>query len=463
MTGISVNTEIGQGTSINGLASGIETGTIIKALVEAERVPITHLTKQQEKAQGQQEQLHSVQTLLQQLASSVEEFALPSLYESSQKVTSSDPTRVAVAASSGAGPGGYQVEVKQLANSAQRTFQYTSPEAETTVTIDGREYTLAAKETAKELAAKINSDSKADVYAAVLGSGETIVLSTRATGVTEGEFIKVSGSALTEKAGTAREGRDAEYSVDGVEGKSASNVLTEAIPGLTLTLTGVTTATGPVTIDVQPPAPSTEQLEAQIQSFVKLYNATVEAVQRQLTTKPLEHAEKASEYAVGSLFGDTQLMGLLTSMRTTMYEAVEGLPTSMSSPYDIGLGAGLSGGSGTPSQASIEGLVKLEPGKLSSAISEDPEAVQKMLQGWSKNLQKVVEGASGPGGTLAIRIEGEETQITQLRSRITTMNEALAVREKAIVQEYAEMEAALARNSTQLSWLTSQSEQLAKG
>ncbi len=461
MTGISVNTETGQGTSITGLASGIETGAIIKALVEAERLPIKHLTTQQEKVQAQQGQLRTLQGALQQLSFEVSEFALPSLYESSQRVTSSEPQRVGVSGTAGAGAGGYQVEVKQLANSAQRTFQYTTPEAEGAVTVDGHEYQLKVGETAKELAAKINSDGTATVYAAVLGT-ETIVLSDRATGETGGEFIVVTGAALTEKAGTAKAGKDAEYSVDGVAGTSKSNILTEAIPGVTLTLSGLTTTSGPVTVDVQPPGPDSEALEAQIQSFVKLYNATVESIEKQVSTKPPEGASSAGEFAIGALFGDTDLTGLLTNMRTTMYESVAELPVGMSNPNDIGLGTGLSGGA-KPSQSSIDGQIKLEPTKLSAALAESPEAVQKMLEGWSQNLQKVITAASGPGGTLAIRIEGDETQVTQLKSRITSMNEMVSVREKAIVQEYAAMEAALARNSTQLSWLTQQSESLPKG
>ncbi len=461
MSAISVNTGGTTPTSISGLGSGIETAAIIKALVAAEQVPIGHLTKQQEKLQAQQEEVRSIQSTLQQLSFAVSEFTLPSVFESSQKVTSSEPQRVAVVATSGAGVGGYQVEVKQLANSAQRTFQFKSPASEETITIDGHEYKLAAGGGAKELASKINADGTATVYAAVLNS-ETMVFSTRATGATKGEFIKVTGGSLTEKAGTAKEGKNAEYSVDGVAGTSASNVLSEAIPGLTLTLAGVTSTVGPVTIDVQAPGPSVGAIEEKLQSFVKLYNGAVEMLQRQITTKPIAGASSAREFAVGSLFGDTELMGLLSRMRSSMYEAVAGLPSTMSSPLDIGLGTGIGKGT-TPSQASIEGLITLEPSKLASAVAESPEAVEKMMQGWSKSLRATIDGISAPSGGLSARVEGDETQITALKTRISTMNEMLTVREKALVATYARLESVLARNSAQLSWLGQQTEQLKKG
>ena len=77
---------------------------------------------------------------------------MPSLFESSQAVTSSEPTRERAATSEGAAIGGYEVEVTQLANSAQRTFTFTSPAAEDTRTIDGNSFTVKAGESAKEFA-----------------------------------------------------------------------------------------------------------------------------------------------------------------------------------------------------------------------------------------------------------------------------------------------------------------------
>jgi flagellar hook-associated protein 2 len=461
VSSISINTAAGQATSITGLASGFDTSAIIKALVEAERVPITHLTTQQEKLQAQREQLGSLQTTLQQLSFQLAEFSLPSLFESSQTVTSSEPQRVSATVTSGAGIGGHQIEVTQLADSAQRTFTFTSPKAEETVKIDGHEFKLAANATAQELAHEINANSGATVYAAVLNSG-TIVFSTRTTGVTGAEFIKVEGGALVEQAGSAREGQNAKYSVDNVSGESTTNTVTEAIPGVTLTLEGLTTKSGPVAIDVQAPALDSSAVEAQVQAFVKSYNATVEALEKQITTKPIAGASNAKEYAVGTLFGDTQLQGLLGSMRETIDEAVAGVPAQVASPFEVGISTGAPTG-GSSSQASLEGQLALEPKKLLSALAENPEGVKTMLVSWSAKLQKIVDAASAPGGQLETRINGDESQITSLKTRITTMNEMLEVRQKALVQTYAQMESALAQSNAQLSWLGQQTERLSKG
>ncbi len=64
-----------------------------------------------------------------------------------------------------------------------------------------------------------------------------------------------------------------------------------------------------MTIAVQPPAPNLKTIEAKLETFVSAYNKTVEEVQKQLTTKPLEHPANGSELSVGSLFGDNELTG----------------------------------------------------------------------------------------------------------------------------------------------------------
>jgi flagellar hook-associated protein 2 len=459
-TSPAVNSSSGSPLSITGLASGLDTTSIISALLGAEREPITRLTNEQTKLQAQQEQIQSIQSSLQQLVFAASEFALPSLYESSQQVTSSEPTRVSATTSSGSAVGGHEVEVKQLANSAQRTFSFTSPTAEDTLTIDGSEYKVKAGETAKELAAAINSDAKGTAYAAVLESG-TIVLSDRATGNTGAEFLKVSdpGGVLVEKAGTAREGKDAEFTVDGVAGTSASNTVTNAIAGVTLSLNGLT-PNGPVTINVQAPGPSASAIESQVQAFVKSYNTTIEAIQKQLSTKPVSKPSSASEYGTGTLYGDSELSGLLGRMREIMYEPVAGLPDEMASPANIGVSTGAPTG-GASSTASLEGKLTLNAARLTEAIKSNPGGVQEMLEGWASSMQGAINAVAEVGGTLEERSQGDGAQIRELTTQIATMNELLAVREKALQQTYAELETVISQNSSQSTWLTSEAAKMA--
>lgn len=458
-SGLSLGSTSGSLITVTGLASGLDTSSIIAALMNVEREPVTHLSDEQSKLQAAQSELQGVQGSLQQLAALVSEFAEPSLFEDSQTVTSNEPARVSASVGAGAGAaiGGYEVEVTSLANAAQRTFAFTSPASEDAITIEGQEFKATAGESARELADTINLDSHASVYAVALEGG-TIVLSSRQTGATGGEFIKVTdtGGTLKEVENTAREGQDAKFKVDGVEGSSASNTVTDAIPGVTLTLGGLTPQ-GPVTIDVQPPGANTGALEAKVQAFVKLYNSTVEALQRQLNTKPPAKPDSSGEFGVGTLFADVELTSLLDGMRQSMYEPIAGLESATSSPVAIGLSTGAPT-AGTTSQSSLEGLLTLEPGKLGEAVKADPTGVQQMLQGWSSKLQGLMEAASGPGGSLEARINGDSAQITQLKGQISNMDELLAAREKALQATYAQLERVIAQNTAQGDYLTKQLE-----
>jgi flagellar hook-associated protein 2 len=455
---LGVNSASGAPITVSGLASGLETSKIIAALMGVEREPLTHLSAEQQKLQSERSQLQGIQASLQRLATVTSEFSLPSLFESSQVATSNEPARVSAVVSSGAGVGGYEVEVKQLANSAQRTFAFTSPVSEQAVTIDGSEFTLKAGESAKEFASAINSSKTATVYAAVV-EGE-IVLSNRATGKTGPEFIKVTGEALKEKAGSGREGKEAEFTVDGVEGKASSNTVTNAIAGVTLTLGGLTPQ-GPVTIDVQAPGANVSAIEAQVKAFVGAYNSTVEAIQAQLATKAPANPRSA-EPGVGALFGDIELTSVLDSMRVAMYEPISGLEAGMASPTDLGISTGAPSGEGLSSLASLQGLLTLDPTKLAQAVAANPTGAQQMLQTWSQQLQSQIEVAASPGGSLESRITGDGEQISQLTRQISTMNEMLALREKALQATYAKLEGVISRNSAQSSWLASQAEALSK-
>ncbi len=464
MTIVSSSTA-GAPISFNGLSSGLNTGEIISALLGVERAPITHLTDEQVTLEGQRTQLQSIQSSLTQLTFDAQELGSPTLFNTSQAVSSSEPTRIAATATAGAAVGGYEVNVTQLANSGQRTFTFKSPAAAETVTIDGKEIEVAAGATIEDVVKAINSDSTATVYAAAIGK-ETVVLSTRETGATGAGFIALAdpGGTLVEQAGLAKEGQNAEYTVDGVAGSSASNKLTGAIPGVTLELKALTTTTGPVTVDVQPPGPSVSSIVTQVQAFVTLYNSTVATINKQLTTKPPTSPQSAAELQTGTLFGDFELGNLLNGMRQSIYEPGKELPAEMSSLANIGISTGAPTGHTAPSQTTLEGQLTVNTAQLESAIQANPAGVEKMLQSFSKGFEGLLNANAGPGGSMEARLTGDTAQTSELSARITNMNEMLAIRQKTLESEFAAMEKVMAQSQSQSAWLNAQlSSMLANG
>ncbi len=444
----------GSGVQITGLASGLNTDQIIQEEMALYNRPVTNLQNHQKGLTAQNSALTSIQSELQTLVTDAQALSDPSLFATTQAVTSSDPTRVTATTSAGAGIGGYQVSVTQLANSAQRTFTYASPTAADTITIDGQQVTIPAGQSISDFVNGINANSNLDVYAAATNSG-TVVFSNRQTGDTGTNFIQVtdSGGALTEQTALARQGQNAQYSIDGgATQSSASNTVTGGIAGVTLTLTGVTTTSGPVTVNVAPPAPSSSNIQTAVNAFITQYNKVISDMQTQVSTPP-----SSSDPTVGTLYQDPELQGLLASMRSAMYTAQD--PSSGSpiqSLLDIGVSTGATTGSGAVSQSALSGVLQLNATTLTNALTSNPLGVQQMLVAFGSTFSTVVGSASDPGGTIDARIQGDNSQITDLNNQITAMQAALTDKQNQLVQQFAQLEAALSSNQSQSAWLTSQ-------
>src|ERR1700749_3519827 len=139
-TGLQLSSLSGSSTQqVTGLASGLDTDQIISEEMSIYQQPVTNLQHQQSGLTAMNKQLTSIQSELQTLSADALAVGDPTLFETTQSVTSSDPTRVTATSATGAGVGGYQVSVSQLANSAQATYGFTSPTSDDNISINGRQ------------------------------------------------------------------------------------------------------------------------------------------------------------------------------------------------------------------------------------------------------------------------------------------------------------------------------------
>jgi flagellar hook-associated protein 2 len=436
---------------VTGLASGLDTAKIVSQMMEIQKRPVTMLQNQQKLLQARNAQLTGIQAALKRVNADALALLDPRVYRGTQKATSSDTTRVAATTSGGAGVGGYQVSVDRLANAAQRTFSFTASAGDATITIDGHDTSVKGGGSVYDLADAINADQSATVYAAATDAG-TLVLSNRSTGDTGTGFIAVTGadSILSEQPQRARQGQNATYSIDGVSGTSGSNTVSGAIPGVTLTLTGVTTSSGPVTVNVGAPAADPSKVESAINQFITDYNAAISAIQTQLAQKPT-----SSDPTQGVLYGDNQLKGLLSSMRSLMIKGGDGLPTGMARMLDIGVSTGAAS-TGGPTASELVGNLTLNAATLEAALKSNATALQKVVGTWANGMASTVNNYSGLGGTLEVRLFGDNRQVASLTRRIGTMQSALDDKQKQLTRQFALLEAALAGNQSTSSWLASQ-------
>ena len=88
--------------NFSGLASGVDTNSIVDQLMAIERQPETRLKTQQSQIQQKKTDLGSLQTTLQNLQFSVEDLKSPTLWIDTQSVDVNDPTKVAATRLGGA-------------------------------------------------------------------------------------------------------------------------------------------------------------------------------------------------------------------------------------------------------------------------------------------------------------------------------------------------------------------------
>jgi flagellar hook-associated protein 2 len=464
---------------VTGLASGLNTNAIVQALMAAQQQQVTNLQNQQTGVTTLNTQLTSIQTALQTVADDAQALGNPSLFTPSQTITSTNSSLVSGSAnnSTGAVVGSYSLTVTALASASQETFSFTSPTSPDTITIGGRQYSLAAGASADNLASSINSDSKGTVWATVTqestnGGPATVVLSDRQTGVPTGNDLEpTSGTSLT--GGTNYiAGTNAQYTLNGVAGQSTSNTISGAqvanpggatpgasqtVPGVTLSLNGLTGST-PVTVTVGAPAANQPSIQTAVQKFITDYNSAITQIQTQLTQTP-----SSTDPTQGTLYGDTELQQLLASMRQQMVATVGGLTGSMSSMLNIGVSTGATTGSSAVSQSALAGNLTLDATALTSALTSNASGVKAMLTSWSIGFSSIVDTTAGPGGDISIRLQNDTTQTSYLATQIQNLTEANTVKQNQLVQEFAAMEAALSQNQSTSNWLTSQLSSLPGG
>src|SRR3954465_13190138 len=102
------------GIQLSGLASGLDTASIIDQLMAVERQPRTRIEMRQASEQARRDGLNQVQTQLQTLSDAASSLRSMATWADTQTATSTDTTKLDVTRTGGAGPGGYDVSISRL-------------------------------------------------------------------------------------------------------------------------------------------------------------------------------------------------------------------------------------------------------------------------------------------------------------------------------------------------------------
>src|SRR3954447_16135620 len=459
------------GLALSGLASGVDTSSIVDQLMSIERQKVTRINNNQTSVTAHQTALKAVTDKLNALSTAAAALTDSTSWKTSQTSTSSDATKVAVAQLDGAGIGGHTITVDRLASSAQHGFAYVPSGSAGTFTISAgassATISVGANATAKDIATAINASTSAPVYAAVVKDDdgtERVVMSSRKTGSGNDFTVDTtglgSGGSLSEDTDYQRTGPtlNALYSVDGVaKPASQTNSIENAIPGLRITLAGVTSS--PVSITTAEATIDKSSIKAKVKAFVDAYNAVVDVTRTDIGEKGVVNASSTADLQKGTLFGDLGLTGMLSSLKNTLTSTVANIG-SLKSLSDIGISIPKS--TGVVTEDAKAGKLTFDATALDGALDKDWTQVRTLFtgvgprKGFALLTTDFVKAQTGLKGVLTGRMNSDSTTLKDLANQVTATNERLGQTEKRLKAQFAAMETALQTSQSQQAWLEGQ-------
>ena len=258
--------------------------------------------------------------------------------------------------------------------------------------------------------------------------------------------------------------QDAIISMEGIEMRRPSNVITDIIPGVTVTAKGVSDK--PVGLDIQP---NRDAVKNSIVTLVGNYNrlmAELNVVTRnddrildEITY--LSADEKADlKKRQGAFVGDSTL----NQLRNSLQQAVAAsYPTSaerdLAMLAQIGIGTNVrssSGGAGGYDPSRLRGYLEIDERALDAAIQANLPAIRQLFgsdttgdmmvdTGVAFNLEAIAKPFVDTGGIISLKTGTLDSRISQNQRSIDTMDRQLAAKEADLKAQYGRMEAAYGR------------------
>ena len=427
--------------TFSGLASGLDTASLITKLVAAEKSSEGQYTTEQTTISNQKSIVDALASSVASLGSLASDMALPSTLQ--LRTASSSDTHVSVAVSGTATPTVHDIRVNQLAAaqvSSSNTFAsdtagiagagtlaITTGATNATITWD-------ATDTLSSIATKINN-ANVGANASVLfdGSQYRLMVASKTTGTANAASFVETGSTLglADPANIKIPGKDAKLSIDGVDIVRSSNIIADALPGTTITASSVHAASdadSSVTV-----SNDTTALTAKLQSFITSFNSVAGAISGQL-------AYNASATTQSALFGDSTLRGLQSSMS-------EFTSRTFGTMHLTDLGVSMD----------KDGLLSLDSAKLTTALQSNPDAITNLFVGGGLGtaMKSLSDLYSQPGdGELVTKSTGMTDRNTLLQGQIDQIETNATALQTRLQTQFSALEQAMSQLNSQSSYIT---------
>jgi flagellar hook-associated protein 2 len=442
--------------SAAGVGSGLDINSIISQLMALERRPLSALQGKQATFESQLSAYGRLKSALSTFQSAMDALSATSKFKHHQ-AGSSDDDVLGVSASAEASPGTYEVVVSsqlaqnhKLASSAFTDASTVVGTGTLTISVGSESFEVAIDSGNNTLAGirdAINSATdNAGVSATIINvtGGSRLILTARDSGAANALTVAVSGdgdnddgdasglstlvwsAAGTKNLSQLDAAQDAAFTVDGFPATSASNAVTDVIPGVTLNLKSAGTVTVTVGRD-------DGKITETVQGFVDAYNALRKSI---------------NDLRAGDLKGDLALNSIQAGILSVINTPPSGIPSSFRYLSEIGV------------SIQKDGTMKLDGSALSDAMSADFAGIAELFandnQGFAYRLKAAMTGYLAVDGIVDAREDGLNSRIDSVQNRIATLQVRMELVEKRLRAQYSALDSLLGSMRSTGEYLTQQ-------
>ena len=371
-------------SSISGLISGVDTSSLINAIIAQDRAPAVRMETEETSIKNQQDVLTAYRAALgnlQSIATSLQDGTAFNGTSVTPTVLAGTTVLATATATAAAVAGQYQLKVTTLA-AAEKLGSTTVPNTTTvlgyagTFTVNGQSVTVAATDTLAAVRDKINAlntgSSATGVSASVLNVSSTdsrLVLTSSKTGAAGATLADTTGTVLQslgfldntetkQSAAILAAGSDASFSIDNIPFTRTSNAISDAIDGVTINLLANQAGATTVLTVARDAGAATQAM----QSFVSAYNTVVQFVQAQGTV-----TTSGSTVTTPPLYGQSLIRSVRSGLPQHLLQTVLGAPADLATAAAVGL------------SLSRDGTLSLDTAKFTSAFQNRLSDVQTLF------------------------------------------------------------------------------------
>jgi len=384
-----------------GIGSGLDVAKIVEQMVAAEKIPLKKLEYKAEGIQTQISTYGEIKSLTSKLGDIVSKLTRDSAWNG-VSISSSNST-ITGTMTGIAAPGTYNIKVTQLAQAQTTALGGTDGAAlpkdqamgagtiKLTMGTEIKDIAIESSDTLTKIATKINEAGmgiQASIVTDVDGK-ERLMLRSKETGTDKAFTVSSALAALGQK--TTQNAQNAKVELNGLVVESSSNTFANTIPGMSFTVSEVTSTAATLNVKAD-----TEAMKKNIQEFVDTYNELNDLLTQ--STKYVEESKTA-----GVLQGDSATVSLQNSLRM--------------------LTQGISGSTGGLTRLAEIGIQMQEGGKLSTDTTKLDKALTN-LEGL-KGLFANKADALGQGGGIAVNFKNFTDKLLSFDGTLNTKTDSL--------------------------------------